>query len=429
MISLRLWLISLLLTLPLYTYSLNQQPNRPADDVFQKRDWEDAQADLAKRQVTDPNEAASISSVIQSVSNLIKSITENPDLFSASISEIEASISSVILSISSQIYDATTPQATPASTTTTPAPTTPGFSSSTTTSSPSTTPPVGSSTTSPPASTGTPGQVITDGTRTGTVGDDGTTRFCSASSYLCPASVNYGCCRDGYMCGLTACTPSAGVNPSSAGAGVVTFTPSGGSSATTEAAYSFNPTEKGGSVTTSSGSSSGGGGGLSGGAIGGIVGGVVGGVALIAAGVVWFCLSKGKSKPKDGADGTKPGPTEQYTGGPIPPQPQMAQYAQTPNPDPRYSSPPPQGEGYYQPYPQQQYPNQQGAQPPYGQNVSELGGAALPYGQKNVEQPQGISEAPANPATHQAPAPQENQPAAGYDGSKGPSGPVYELGS
>ncbi|KAF3910118.1 hypothetical protein AA313_de0205368 [Arthrobotrys entomopaga] len=428
MISLRLWLISLLLTLPLYTYSLNQQPNRPAEDVFQKRDWEDAQADLAKRQVTNPDEAASLSSVIQSVSDLIKSITENPDLFSASITEIEASISSVILSISSQIYDATTPPATPASTTTTP------DVPSSTTSSPSTTSaPEDSSTPPPPASTGTPGQVITDGARIGTVGDDGTTRFCSASSYLCPASVSYGCCRDGYMCGLTACTPSAGVIPSSVGAGVVTFTPSGGSSPTTEAAYSFNPTEKEGSVTTSAGSSnSGGGSSLSGGAIGGIVGGVVGGIALIAAGVVWFCLSKGKSKSKDGADGTKPGPTEQYTGGPIPPQPPMAQYAQDQNPDPRYQTPGPQGEGYYQPYPQQQFPNQQGAQgtyPPYGQNVSELGGVAMPYGQKNVEQPQGISEAPANPATEQPHAPQENRQVAGHDGSKAPSGPVYELGS
>ncbi|EPS43897.1 hypothetical protein H072_2105 [Dactylellina haptotyla CBS 200.50] len=427
MISLRLWLVSLLLALPFYAYSLNHRPNQPVEDVFQRRDLDDVRNDLEKRQLTDPAVAASISSVIASVSDVIKSITENPDAFTASISEIEASLSSVILSVSSQLF---------------PAVTTPAETSATSTSADSSTSSADGSVTSPAFTpSATPGQVITDGTRTGTVGDDGTTRFCSASSYLCPASVSYGCCKDGFRCGLTACTPSAGATTPTFGS----FTATGGDATSTpDATYSFDPnTSKGGSPTTAApapNNSGSGSSGLSGGAIGGIVGGVIGGIAIVAAGVVWFCLSKRKSKPTGGAlpppDGPKPGPTEQYTGGPIPPQPQMAQYGQNGAAmDPRYQSPPPQPQGpggFYQPYPQQQFAGQQ-AQPPYGQNVSELGGAAMPYGQKGVDQPQGIQEAPANPVSSntQPPAPQggDQGAAPGYNGYKGPTGPVYELGN
>ncbi|RVD87675.1 uncharacterized protein DFL_001892 [Arthrobotrys flagrans] len=417
MISLRLWLVSLLLALPLYTYSLNHKPNRPVEDVFDKRDLEEVKQDIEKRQqiATDPGVLASVSSVLLSVSEVIRSFTENPESFTAGIDEIEASLSSVILSVSSDLFPILTGD------TPTPTPTSDDQAS----------------TTEPPFSTGTPGQVITDGTRTGTVGDDGTTRFCSASSYLCPASVEYGCCRDGYACGLLACTPSGILNtPTSRTFGG--FTATGGDSTPTssDATFSFDPaTSKGGPSTTGSANNNNNDGdddgddeGLSGGAIGGIVGGVVGGIALIAAGIVWFCLSKRKSKKTPAPpDGPKTGPTEAYTGGPIPPQPQMAQYAQ--QPDPRYQSPPPQHQaptGYYQPQGQPQ-----GGYPPYGQNVSELGGAAMPYGHKGVEQPQGIQEAPANTiSSPQSPPPhQENQAVGGYDGYKGPSGPVYELGN
>ncbi|KAK6537007.1 hypothetical protein TWF281_001211 [Arthrobotrys megalospora] len=439
MISLRLWLVSLLLALPFYTYSLNHKPNRPVEDVFEKRDLDEVRRDIEKRQqiATDPEVLASVSSVLLSVSEVIRSITENPELFTASIDEIEASLSSVILSVSSDLFPILTDNNTPEQTSTplssAPTPTPTPTDEETTTAADETTTSEDVSTTEPPVSTGTPGQVIPDGTRTGTVGDDGKTRFCLASSYLCPSSVNFGCCRDGYACGLTACTPSAGVvdEPSRT---FGSFTATGGDSTPTgsDASFSFNPvTSKGGSAETggvSNGGSSGDSGskGLSGGAIGGIVGGVVGGIALIAAGVVWFCLSKRKPAQEPATDGPKTGPTEAYTGGPIPPQPQMAQYNQ--QPDPRYQSPPPQSQtpaGFYQPQGQGQ------GYPPYGQNVSELGGAAMPYGQKGVEPPQGIQEAPANPiSTPQSPPPhQENQPGGGYGGYKGPSGPVYELGN
>ncbi|KAJ6260907.1 hypothetical protein Dda_3568 [Drechslerella dactyloides] len=436
MISLRLWLLSLLFVLPFYTYSLNQRPNEPAEDVFEKRDLEDLKelkAELQKRQdiFTDTDFLASLSSAIDSVSDVLRSITENSDfnIFTQSFGTgFDASLSSLVGSLSSDIFGPTSAVVN--------APTTsPGVTPS------ASTPQV----TSPPATSaapvGTPGQVITDGTRTGTVGDDGTTRFCSASSFLCPAAVSYGCCKDDWTCGLTACTPpgagggGASVPPT---ANIATFV---GSTPTYDATFSF--TKGGDSAETSSsqpvnqGSK-----GLSGAAIGGIVGGVVGGIAIIAAGIVWFCLSRRKVKPVPPAEGPKG--TEQYTGGPIPPQPQMASYAN----DPRYQSPPPHSTmsgGFYQPQPNQQpYPNQQGqpGYPQYGQNVQELGGAALPYGQKTdgvtgaapaapvPQPPQGISEAPADsavtsPASPAPPPAQETQ--AGYGGYKGPSGPVYEL--
>ncbi|KAK6355316.1 hypothetical protein TWF696_004426 [Orbilia brochopaga] len=431
MISLRLWLLSLLFVLPFYTYSLNQRPNQQAEDVFEKRDFEELKAEFQKRQdiFTDTDFLASLSSAIDSVSDVLRSITENTDFFpteSIFNTGFDASLSSLVNSLSSDIFAVTTTSVNAATT-------------SDYTTAPQN-PPPNPETTSPPAATpsvlaGTPGQVITDGTRTGTVGDDGTTRFCSASSFLCPASVSYGCCKDDWTCGLTACTPPGGGGGGGASsiptANIATFV---GSTPTSDATFSFT---KGGSSEETSGAPvpSGGSKGLSGGAIGGIVGGVIGGIAIIAAGIVWFCLSKRKKTTTAAPPPEGPKGTEQYTGGPIPPQPQMAQY----NNDPRYQSPPPPSAtpgGYYQPYPNQPGPT---GYSQYGQNVQELGGAALPYqktdggpataGGAGAPQPppQGISEAPANPVTspQSPPPPQETQ--AAYGGYKGPSGPVYEL--
>lgn len=173
--------------------------------------------------------------------------------------------------------------------------------------------------------------------------------------------------------------------------------------------------------------------GLSGGAIGGIVGGVVGGIALIAAGVIWFCIAKKKNKKTPlapNATGPAPAPVnqEQYTGGPLPPQPQMAQYNQYGSPTspnsaaPQYQAYHPQQGGYQQ----GGYPQGQGyGQPPqgyYGQGASELaGGTAVPSGQKG---PEPVGQPPAN--VYEAPV---NQPAYHQQQQYGqkPSGPVYEV--
>src|SRR5436190_22229101 len=52
------------------------------------------------------------------------------------------------------------------------------------------------------------GQVITSGDQIGTIGDDGSARFCSASPYLCPSAVNYRCCLSGYECDFFKCIPT-----------------------------------------------------------------------------------------------------------------------------------------------------------------------------------------------------------------------------
>lgn len=210
-LSLRTYLFSLLVALPFYTYSLNLNnagPNRAQPKAEEKRSYHDVRRDLEARQniETDPTVLASLSSVLKSLSDVVASYTQSPDP-NIDLSSFAASISSVYVSVSSEIFNPTdnVPSTTSAGATSSRAS---GASSS---SSPAVT-------SSASFSTGTPGEVVTDGGRTGTVGIDGTTRFCSASSYLCPASVNYGCCASGYRCGLTACTPTS--------TGVVTATES-----------------------------------------------------------------------------------------------------------------------------------------------------------------------------------------------------------